>query len=167
MNLFFRIFVLGVVSTLIGCSNITTYKSTQLFNLSVFNKASSGIDTSLHVYNVSKCCELEYIGTLDLDSKKTQTGIPVNNTMYVEVEFFTNSFLALNDKSTRFGTIIKTRKGYLYTLKSQYSENVYDVTLYHKKRSSNKNYELPTHGLEACQNNNRSHNNKPVIYTTV
>lgn len=154
MNLFSRIFVLVVVSTLIGCSTVTTYNASRPFNLSVFNKASSGIDTSLHIYNVSKSCELEYIGTLDLDSKKTQTGIPINKTMYVEVEFFTNSFLALNDKSTRFGTIIKSRKGYLYTLKSQYSENVYDVTLYHKKRSSNESYELPTNGFEACQNNN-------------
>ena len=151
MNLFSRMFVLGVVSTLIGCSTITTYKTTRPYNLSVFNKASSGIDTSLHVYNVSKSCELEYIGTLDLDSKKTQTGISVNKTMYVEIEFFTNSFLALNDKSTRFGTIIKPRKGYLYTLKSQYSENVYDVTLHHKKHGSNKSYELRTQGLEACR----------------
>ena len=154
MKLYSVIFLLGLVSALSGCSNIISYKSTQPSNLSIFNKASSGIDSSLHVYNVSKSCELEYIGTLDLDSKKTQTGIPVNKTMYVEVEFFTNSFLALNDKSTRFGTIIKPRKGYLYTLKSQYSENVYDVALYHKKRGSNKRYELPTQGLEACQNNN-------------
>lgn len=153
MKLFPIVFILVTVTTLIGCSTITTYETIRPLNLSVLNKASSGIDTTLHVYNVSKSCELEYIGTLDLDSKKTQTGIPVNKTMYIEVEFFTNSFLALNDKSTRFGTIIKPRKGYLYTLKSQYNDNVYDVTLYHKKIGSNKRYELSTQGLEACHKN--------------
>lgn len=140
----------GLSVVLSGCTLIKTYKSSYPKNFTVSGKSSSGVRTSLHIHSISKSCKLNYIGTVGVRDNKKRAGLPLNQKIYLEVEYFTSSFLWMNNKSTSYGVVINPRKGYTYTLKSQYNDDVYDVSLHYNKRGSKNRYEVPVVGIDSC-----------------
>jgi len=139
-----------LLSVLSGCSGLTTYKNTSPVNLTINKQTDSDITTQAHVYNVNNKCHLNYIGTIDVESKTVNTGLSINTLSFIEVQFSSSSFL-YGDRSTSYGTLVKPKAGYHYDLNTRYIDSIYNVSLFERKSKSSRKKELDPQGIEQCR----------------
>jgi len=143
-------FILSVTSLLIvGCSNTKPYKAELPHNLRVNTKVEK-VKASLDIYGIDKQCKSSYQGTIALNKKTLNIGIPAAKSSYLSIGFAGSSFLRSSSSYTSQGTLLQPRKGYRYMIDATYLDGIYNVAFYEIKKSSGKRRELELRGISSC-----------------
>ena len=141
------LFVAGVLA---GCSGIKTYPDTRPKNLRV-HTAVSGAGAALDVHRVGASCEIEYQGTVQLDSSSVEIGLPAERPSYVVFRFYSSSFLTGSRRSLSYGTLIRPRAGYTYDVKLSYGDDMYNVSIREIDPRKPYSRELERRDLSTCK----------------
>lgn len=155
MKKLYPILLVCTLMLLQGCASIKQYSTTHKKNLLIRTTADSGSSFSnvsifLDVYEVNHRCEARFLGTVELDNKKNQVGIPVGDYSLLSFRFQSSSFWQSSSGSTTFDTLLKPRKGYEYDIYARYVNGIYnvDITEYYKGR---KKKQITPRELHDCQ----------------
>jgi hypothetical protein len=139
-----------------GCSGIKTYPNKLEKNLNVEIEKDSGsffssIKTAVDIYTINKDCSTEYAGTVQLRKPTAEIGIPTGRSSYLAFVFHESGFLSSTSSTTTFDTMIRPRKGYSYSAKVSYMDDIYNVELFEKKAGRKKGREIETRDLSSCR----------------
>jgi len=121
------VFLLVLVA-ITGCSGIKTYPNTMDKNLFVDLKKDRGVRVSLDVYDVDANCRAGYRGTVQLDAKVSEVGIPTSKWLFLSFNFARSSII-FGNSSMGHGTMIKARRGKIYRAKAIYRDDMYSVEI--------------------------------------
>jgi len=117
-----------------ACSGIRPYPARPENNAKVRAEVSGGILTSieaaLDIYAVDRACQLEYVGSVDLDKSPRTIGLPVGELRYLVVRFERSSFLAGSSGSIAYETLFVPKKGESYSLAASYRNSIYNVLIH-------------------------------------
>lgn len=149
MNKYFIVAGLLTLFFLQACSSLIAYKNSAPVNLKIIKQTDSDIRTQIHIYDVSQNCQLDYVGTVNMNTDMTEIGVNVNKLSFVEVQFSSSSFFS-GDRSTTYGSLLTPSKNYKYELNANYIDNIYNVTFFKNKLKSNNKMEIDPMGLESC-----------------
>lgn len=145
-----QIFILFIAPLLlVGCSNTKPYRAELPNNLKISTKVES-VKATLDIYEVDKLCKASYQGTIALNNKTVNIGIPPGKLSYISVGFASSSFLGGTSSYTSQGTLLTPRKGYQYMVDANYVDGIYNVMLFEKRKGSAKRREVAMKGLSSC-----------------
>ena len=151
VSYFCLLLVIGVIT---GCSGLKTYPNNYGKNLHIITDKDKGsffsdVKLSVDIHAVDKSCQTEYQGTVKLDRKTTEVGIPTDDTRYLAFYFESSSYWSNSNSSIHYDTLLKSRDGYSYIIKVSYIDDIYNVLI--KEISANgEPRELNRIPLTAC-----------------
>jgi len=125
---------LAAAALLAACSGIKTYPDVRPRNLKIHGETSSGsifssVHASVHIHGVDAKCESEYLGTVRVEERPAEVGIPAGRTSLLAVTFSSSSILSYSSSSTRYETLLTPRSGYFYDMRISYADDIYNVVL--------------------------------------
>jgi len=125
--------LLLMLLVLTACSGIRPYPARPENNAKVSAEVSGGmltrIGAALDIYDVDRACQLDYVGSVDLDKAPRTIGLPVGELRYLVVRFERSSFLAGSSGSISYETLFVPKKGENYTLAASYRNSIYNVLI--------------------------------------
>ena len=133
-----------------GCASTKKYTSTHEKNLVVRTVADSGTKMFLDIYDVNYRCEVKFLGTVTLDSKKTQVAIPVNKNSLLSFRFHSSSFWSNSSSSITYDTTLKPLKAAKYDIFARYVNNIYNVNIT-EYRPGKRKRPVPHRELNECK----------------
>ncbi len=137
------------VSLLAGCSGIKPYPNTLNKNLQVRTAADSGsffssVRTAVDIHRAGADCKTEYEGTVQLNEKSIDIGIPPNRLSRLVFVFSTYSFFGNSSGTITYETLLKPKAGYTYEAKVSYKDDIYNVSLRESQRGNPASREIET-----------------------
>ena len=148
---------LALASALLtACSGIKTYPDVRPRNLRIHGEASSGsifstVRASVHIHGVDAKCHSEYLGTVRVEERPAEVGIPAGRTSLLAVTFYSSSILSYSNSSTRYETLLTPRPGYSYDMKISYAEDIYNVVLREIDPRGSRAHELARVSPDSCK----------------
>lgn len=154
-----KLSVLGLLlalSLVTGCSGIKTYPNDLDKNLHLRTTAESGsffssIRTAVHIHRVAADCTTEYEGTVELDQRSIDIGIPPERWSRLVFVFASSSFLLNSTSSISYETLLNPRAGYEYDLRVTYRDDIYNVSVLETHRGDSPSRKIEHRPLSACQ----------------
>jgi hypothetical protein len=148
--------VLVAIAAMAGCSSIKTYPNSLSKNMFVTTKLDSGSvvtgsSAAFDIYRVDAKCELAYEGRVDLDTAKTEVGLPTNSRLYLDFIFSNHNYLLRASSSTRYGLLLTPRAGYSYQVQVQYVNGIYDAAVRETSRGDSGGRVIEQVTLEGCK----------------
>jgi len=142
--------VLLAASLFASCSGIKTYPDTLPKNMHVRTETSSNVRAALHIHRVDPNCLTEYQGTVQLDKRSVEVGIPAGRMSLVAFTFASSPFLTGSSRSVRSDTLLTARPGYTYDVRVSYLDDMYNVAIREidPRRSSGR--EIERRSLGTC-----------------
>ena len=146
-------FMLGVLA---ACSGLKTYESSLEDNLRISTETDSGsllssMRTAVDIHTVNPDCTVEYAGTVKLDDRPEEIGIPTGRSTYLVFIFEKGGFFSSTETTASYDTLIRPRAGYQYTAKATYQDSLYNVILNETSPGSKKKREIATRGMDTCR----------------
>lgn len=141
--------IVAAALLLSGCSGTRLYKADLPHNLKVLPKTES-VKAALDIFSVDRQCQASYQGTVELDNKPLELGLPADKTAYLVVSFASSSFWRSSSSHMNHDALLRTRKGYRYELNVSYIDDIYNVMLYEINAHSGKRRELEMAALNEC-----------------
>ena len=149
--------LLVIFSGLLGaCSAVKTYPNNHEKNLLIKTRTDSGsvfssIEAALDIYSVEKSCQVNYLGTVKLDSPQVSVGIPQDKPRLLSFRFGSSGFFSNASSSISYDTLLLPRKGHHYDINVKYIDDIYNVEIFEKKTAKTaKGKELPQRLLQGC-----------------
>ena len=123
-----------IVGLLTACAGLKTYNSNLENNLQISTETDSGsifssMRTTVDVHTVNPDCTIEYAGTVKLDDRSEEIGIPTGRSTYLVFVYEKGGFLSSTDTSMTYETLIRPRAGYQYSAKVTYEDSLYNICL--------------------------------------
>jgi hypothetical protein len=145
-----------VAALLAACSGIKTYPDVQPRNLKIHGEASSGsvfstVRASVHIHRIDAKCQSDYLGTVRVEERTADVGIPAGRTSLLAVTFFSSSILSYSNSSTRYETLLTPRPGYSYDMKISYAEDIYSVMLREIDPRGSRAHEIARVSPDSCK----------------
>ncbi len=142
-------------SLLAGCSGIKAYPDTLPKNLHIRTETGSGsvlskVRAAVHIHQVDASCRTEYQGTLELNARSVEAGIPAERWSYMVFVFASSSFLGGSSSSTHYETLLRPRAGYTYDVKVSYGDRMYDVAIREIDPRSSASREIERKSWKTC-----------------
>lgn len=140
-----------VVATLLlaGCSGNRLYKAELPHNLKIHSNTES-VTATLDIFSVDKQCQASYQGTVVLDGKSPELGIPSEKATYLTITFASSSFWRGSSSHMSHDTLLIARTGYRYELEVSSVDDIYNVVLYEIAQRTGKKRELEFNALSDC-----------------
>jgi len=135
---------------LAGCSGIKTYPDTLPKNLHLRTTVSK-VSAALHVHGVDASCRSEYQGTVQLDARSVDVGIPAGRPSLLVFTFSRSSFLTGSSSSIRYDTLLTPRAGYTYEISVSYADDLYNVAVREMGPRGSPGREIGPRSLNACR----------------
>ena len=143
-----HIILLLLLGTMAACSsNIKAYPNKLDKNLHI--KTNSSVNTAVDIFQVNPDCSITYSGTVKLNKKDVDIGIPAGRSSYLAFAFSSSDFLS-GESTTSFSTLLRPRKNSKYDIDVSYQDNIYNVVIY-ERPGANKKREIETKDLSACR----------------
>ena len=147
--------VLGTATFLAGCSGLKPYQNRPDNNLHVHTAADSGswfsrVRDAVDIHRVTADCGTEYEGTVQLNRRTIDVGIPPNRWSRLVFVFASSSFLANQTGSITYETLLKPRSGYQYEINVTYRDDMYNVVIRETQPRSSVTSEVKQADLRAC-----------------
>lgn len=119
---------------LFGCAGIKTYPNTPDKNLRVRTATDSGslfskVCVAVDIYRVDAECKTEYEGTVQLDARSVDVGIPAGRLSYLVFVFARSGFLSRSSSATTYDTLLMPRTGQTYDVSVRYRDDIYNVVI--------------------------------------
>lgn len=108
----------------------------------------SSVKGSVDIYRVNTLCQINYEGTVNLNSKVARIGIPLSKPSYLVFNFASSSFLANSSGSISYDTLLTPRAGYTYDVETSYVDDLYNVTIF--ERGKRGRHEIEDRSLKDC-----------------
>jgi hypothetical protein len=145
-----------MVGFLTACSGLKTYNSNLENNLQISTETDSGsvfssMRTTVDVHTVNPDCTIEYAGTVKLDDRSEEIGIPTGRSTYLVFVYEKGGFLSSTETSMTYETLIRPRAGYQYSAKVTYEDSLYNVVLNETRPGSKKKRAIATRGMHTCR----------------
>ena len=134
-----------------GCSNVKPYTGAMAENLTINVNTDPEVQTSIDIYSVDKACKADYQGTLSVERRTQQTGLPVNQPSYLVVSFATSSFWSGGSSRMSQETLLTPKKGYRYQYDLSYIDGIYNIELRQIHRKTGKAKQLEAADLGVCK----------------
>jgi hypothetical protein len=116
-----------------GCSGLKEYPSTGDRNLLVRTKVSGSFSTKveafLHVYRLQGSCNLEYLGTVELNRDEIRLGISPRQPTYLKFVFATSARFANSSSILPYSVVLTPRPDAQYTADASYVDRIYNVAV--------------------------------------
>ena len=146
-------FMVGFVTT---CSGLKTYNSNLDNNLQISTETDSGsilssMRAAVDVHTVNPDCTIEYAGTVKLDDRPEEIGIPTGRSTYLVFVYEKGGFFSSTETSMTYETLIRPRAGYQYSAKVTYEDSLYNVVLNETRPGSKKKRAIATRGMHTCR----------------
>jgi hypothetical protein len=109
------------------------------------------VSAALHVHGVDASCRSEYQGTVQLDARSVDVGIPSGRPSLLVFTFSRSSFLTGSSSSIRYDTLLTPRAGYTYDISVSYADDLYNVAVREIGPRGSPAREIEPRGLSACR----------------
>jgi hypothetical protein len=145
-----------VVTLFTGCSGNKPYPNGFDKNLSVHTVTDSGtwlssVRATVNIHSVSEDCTSHYEGTVTLDDRLSEIGLPPRQWSYLVFVFDTSSLLGNRSGTITYETMIKPIAGYRYEAAVSYKNDIYNVTIREFASDRSKSRELDRVAVRACR----------------
>lgn len=122
---------------LAGCSGVKPYPDSSRKNLYLHTRTDPGslfssVRAAVDIYRVDALCQVEYQGTVDLDSPSLAVGIPAEEPSYLVFGFASSSWLANSSSNISYETLLTPRAGCDYDIEISYHDEMYNVAILEK-----------------------------------
>ncbi len=122
------------VGLLGGCSGMKPYPNSLEPNLQIRTETKSGsvfsgVRAAVGIHRVDERCQIEYLGTVDLDKPTVAVGIPADRASYLVFDFASSSFLGGTRSRITQETVLRPRPGYSYEIVASYKDDIYNVVI--------------------------------------
>ena len=140
---------------LAGCSGVKPYPDSSRKNLHLHTRTDPGslfssIRAAVDIYRVDTHCQLEYQGTVDLDSPVMSIGIPVDEPSYLVFGFASSSWLANSASNISYDTLLSPHAGYDYDIEVSYLDDIYHVAILEKHPGGRTARKISQQSLSDC-----------------
>lgn len=126
---------------LAACSGLRTYRSDQEKNLFITTKTEtrgwlSSVNTALDIYRMSNGCDIDYLGTVNLDDSPVEVGVPAGVPAYLVFRFESSAFLSNTQSSMGYDVALYPEYGQVYDVNVTYRDNIYNVEVQERARGA-------------------------------
>lgn len=148
---FWLVLLLVLPVFLASCSNVKTYRSDIQRNFRIEPKVDLGSEFRLDIFDVDSKCEINYVGSVQLDNGSVEVGLPVNRPVYMELILFKPASLFHSASATVYPMLfMHPRSGQKYVANVSYLDHFYKVQLREGERV------IEIKSLETCQKSKSS-----------
>jgi len=151
--LFKPVLLFVLVAAFVGCSSLKLYPDNLYKNLSIkLQKDKStfftDIETYLHIYKIDKQCKRTYMGSVELNKKNMQVGLPVNQKLFLDFAFVRAG--GGSSSVIKEGTMINVKSKTRYLADVLFEDGIYDVSMSYRKNKKNKSAKFKMIPIKAC-----------------
>jgi len=143
------------VCLLAGCSGVKPYPDSSSKNLYLHTRTDPGtlfssVRAAVDIYRVDALCQVEYQGTVDLDTPSMAIGIPVDEPSYLVFGFASSSWLANSKSNISYDTLLAPRAGYDYEIEISYLDEMYNVAILEKFPGGKNALKISQQSVSGC-----------------